>query len=107
MNWNGEERLIGVLNNLTCGLGIEDIRPMYTSKQGMIQYNKVKGDAALLMTRENSQGVWSGFINGTYLAYGDQVRYQGLSNAMFQEDKTASPGVPARFRWESDWKHGD
>jgi hypothetical protein len=53
------------------------------------------------MVKRGAFGEWAGFINGTYLACDGKIYYEGLPHAMFQENKTALPGVPARFRWES------
>jgi hypothetical protein len=101
MHWMGNERLIGLLNDLTIGYGQEDIRPTYTAKQGNTEYDHVVSDAALVMVKRGAFGEWTGFINGTYLACDGKIYYEGLPHAMFQENKTALPGVPARFRWES------
>jgi hypothetical protein len=96
-----EERLIGTLNDLTCGFGQEDIRPTYTAEQGMTRYGELSSDAAFVMASKSQHGDWAGFINGTFLSYNNNVFYKGLPHAMFQENRTALPGVPARFRWES------
>lgn len=101
VRWKGEERMMGVMNDLNCGFGQEDIRPTYTAEKGMVGYGSVLSDAAFVMVRKNQQGVWAGFINGTYLANNNNVLYKGLPHAMFQENRTAQPGIPARFRWES------
>ncbi len=101
INWMGEERLVGTLNDLACGFGQEDVRPTYQAEQGMTGYGSILSDAAFVMVRKTQQSEWAGFINGTFLAHHDIVLYKGLPHAMFQENKTALPGIPARFRWES------
>jgi hypothetical protein len=99
MRWQGEETWFGLLADLDCGLSQEDIRPTYTAQQGLAAYGPLASDAALAMWQRGKN--WCGFINGTYLTVEGQTRYQGLPNAMFQEDRTILPGVPRRFRWES------
>ncbi len=98
--WQGEERLLCTLNDLTCGYLQEDIRPRYTFEQGKTAYDQITSDAAFVYLREGSGGGQAGFINGTRLDKGSKVLYQGPLHDMFQENRTSLPGVPARFRWE-------
>ncbi len=100
LRWQGEERLLGTLNDLSIGFGQEDIRPTYTAQRGMAHYGPLSSDAAFVMLRRRASGQWAGLINGTFLALDGQVGYQGQPHDMFQENRTALPGVPARFRWE-------
>jgi hypothetical protein len=43
-----------------------------------------------------------GLLNGTCLRFAGKNLYQGQEQAMFQEDRSHKPGVPARFRWEGE-----
>jgi hypothetical protein len=101
MRWQGEDTLLCLLSDLDCGIGQKEIRPAYAAAQGMASYGPVASDAALVVWRQRQGQEWCGFINGTFLALDGQVRYHGLPHAMFQENRTALPGVPRRFRWES------
>lgn len=98
--WQGEERLVGGLNDLAVGIGEEDIRPSYSADRGMAVYGPAGSDAAFIYVRRSRQGGEAGFINGTRFELDGKRLYAGREHAMFQEDRTAQPGVPARFRWE-------
>jgi len=106
LRWQGEERLVATLNDLTVGwryrssLGQEDIRPTYTVEQGLTHYGPIASDAAFVMLHKRPQGDWAGFINGTFLTVDGRVLYEGQPHGMFQENRTALPGIPSRFRWE-------
>ena len=100
LRWQGEERLLAALNDLNIACGQEDIRPTYTAARGMTRYAQLESDAAFVYFRKSAGGEWAGFINGTYLSVDERILYQGAAHAMFQEDATARPGVPRRFRWE-------
>ena len=102
MQWRNEERFFGVLGDLDCGLGQEDIRPTYTPGSGMTDYGPLESDGAFCTWRKQGEAEWAGFINGTFLAVNGQTLYQGQPHGMFQEDRTALPGVPRRFRWVSE-----
>jgi hypothetical protein len=104
LRWEGQERLFGVLNDLTAPFGQEDVRPTYTSASGMTGYGPLASDAAFVSLRTGPGGEWAGFINGTYLFYQGRVLYQGRPHGMFQEDGSDRPGVPARFRIEHERK---
>jgi hypothetical protein len=99
LRWQGEERIFGTLNDLAVGFGQEDIRPTYTSAQGMTAYGPLSSDAAFAYHRLGPQIEWGGFINGASLSYEGKVLYEGQPHAMFQENRTALPGVPSRFRF--------
>ncbi len=101
LRWGGVERLFGVLNDLARFCGQEDVRPTYSAGQGPVGYGPLRSDAAFVFLRKEAGGEWAGFIHGTHLSHQGQVLYQGRPHAMFQEDATDRPGVPARFRWES------
>jgi len=100
LRWQGQERWFCTLNDLTVGYGQEDIRPVYTAAQGMTRYGPLASDAAFVMLHKQPAGGWAGFINGAYLAVDGQVLYAGQPHGMFQENRTALPGIPARFRGE-------
>ncbi len=102
LRWQGEERLFATLNDLALGFGQEDVRPTYSFEQGKVDYGPLSSDAAFSYLRKNSQGHWAGLINGTILSLEGKVQYQALQNGMFQENRGMLPGIPARFRWESD-----
>jgi hypothetical protein len=101
LRWRNEEGLFGTLNDLNLACGQEDIRPTYTAERGKVSYGPVSSDAAFFSLRKSPQGEWAGFINGTYLSLNERILFQGKLHAMFQEDRSALPGIPARFRWES------
>jgi hypothetical protein len=100
LRWQGEERFLAVLNDLNLAWGQEDIRPTYFMERGLVRYGAASSDAAFVHLYQNQQGKKAGFINGTYLSLNEKVLYQGKPHAMFQENRTAVPGVPTRFRWE-------
>ncbi len=102
LRWAGEQRLFGTLNDLAAPFGQEDMRPAYTAQQGMTGYGPVQSDAAFVYLRKRPEADWAGFINGTHLSYDGRVLYQGKPHGMFQEDRSDRPGIPARFRWESE-----
>jgi hypothetical protein len=81
-------------------VGVANYRPTYTAEQGLTRYGPLASDAAFCAVWRNAAGQQAGFINGACLEYQGKVIYQSLPNAMFQEDRTARPGVPARFRWQ-------
>jgi hypothetical protein len=97
-----QERLLCTLNDLTCGYGQEEIRPRYTFEQGRTRYGPVVSDAAFVHLRRMGDQEEAGFVNGTRLMIGDRELFQQPVHAMFQEDRTSRPGVPARFRWEGN-----
>jgi hypothetical protein len=101
LHWNGDERIIGTLNDLTVGFGQDNIRPTCTAELALTEYGEVRSDAAFVMVRKNQQGLWAGFINSTFMSYSNRVLYEGLPHPLFQENKQARQGVPARFRRES------
>ena len=101
LSWQGEERLLCTLNDLTCSYLQEEIRPRYTFEQGRTSYGAVVSDAAFVYVRESSGGRQAGFINGTRLMIGDNVLFQQPQHDMFQENRTSLAGIAARFRWES------
>ncbi len=105
LRWQDKVRLFGVLNDLALGGGTEllfhDVRPTYTTDMGLARYGPLASDAAFCALRRETSEEWAGFINGTFLADRERILYQGQSLAMFQEDRTARPGVPKRFRWET------
>ena len=102
LNWHGVEYQFCTLNDLAVGNGQEDVRPTYTAEQGLTGYGQAASDAAFVAVQKGPQGGKAGFINGTYLSLDGRVLYQGKPHAMFQEDRTARTGVPARFRWEGE-----
>jgi len=73
------------------------VRPRYAFEQGRAAYGPLVTDAAFAVVDEGAG--WAGFINGTRLDFAGKTLYAGLPHAMFQEDRTDRPGVPARFRW--------
>ncbi len=97
LRWQGATRLLAAANDLTAGLLAEDARPRYTFEQGRAAYGPLVTDAAFAIVDEGAG--WAGFINGTRLDLAGKPLYAGLPYAMFQEDRTDRPGVPARFRW--------
>ncbi len=99
-----QQRLICTLNDLTCGYVQEDIRPRYTFAQGRTAYGTVVSDAAFVYVRNAGGRQDAGFINGTRLEIGDDVLFQQPTHDMFQENRTALPGIAARFRWQSGAK---
>lgn len=123
LTWRGETRLLATLNDLTASWLQEDVRPRYTFEQGKTSYGLLTTDAAFAHVRERPSpsylppredggpedgqtgrtgAQWAGFINGTRLDYAGRTLHAAPLHAMFQEDRTDRPGVPARFRWESD-----
>jgi hypothetical protein len=102
ITWGGVERILATLHDLTVGWVAEDVRPRYVAAKGNIVYGPLASDAAFAYVRCENGRLWAGFVNGTYLRYQDRVLYEGLPHAMFQEDRTARPGVPARFRWQGE-----
>jgi hypothetical protein len=101
LKWRGETRLLATLNDLAAGVTTEDVRPRYNFERGKAVYGPLLTDGAFAYVRETADP-WAGFINGTRLDYAGKTLYAGLPHAMFQEDRTDRPGVPARFRWESN-----
>lgn len=101
LTWDGEERLIGVLNDLSAALVAEDIRPRYLAERGMAEYGgALRSDAAFAYLRRARSGGQAGLINGLRLEVDGVARYASAAHGMFQEDGSARPGAPARFRWE-------
>ncbi len=100
LRWSGEERWLACLNDLSVGWQQEDIRPRYSTEQGLTTYGPLSSDAAFVIYQRGAQGAFAGMINGTRLGLGEQALFSAQPNAMFQENHTALPGVPARFRWE-------
>lgn len=101
ISWKEHEYFFSTLNDLSVGAGQEDIRPTYTAELGNTVCGPVASDAAFVAVHKGPGGQKAGFINGTFLALDGKILYQGKPHAMFQEDATARPGIPARFRWES------
>jgi hypothetical protein len=99
LRWRGDEYHFGVLNDLAAGISRKDYRPTYSSEQGLTGYGPLACDGVFVALCKRPQVQWLGFINGTFLSYEDRIYYQGLQTAMFQEDATAAPGIPSRFRW--------
>ena len=66
-------------------------------------YGPAASDAAVVVLRSGKDGRRAGLINGTFLSVDDRTLYLGPLNAMFQEDRSDRPGIPARFRWEGDF----
>jgi hypothetical protein len=98
-----DERLqLTTLNDLAVGYLQEDIRPRYTAEQGWWQINEIGSDAAFTVLRQSQKKFKVGFLNGTRLTHKGQDLYRGPIHAMFQEDRSHKPGVPARFRWETE-----
>jgi hypothetical protein len=104
MRWRNEERLFGVLSDLECGVGQEENQPVYTTEAGLTGYGTLNSDAAFCAWRKQGEAEWAGFINGTRLEVKDRTLYQGLPHGMFQQNRTARPGIPKRFRWETGGK---
>jgi len=112
LSWGGEERRFGLLNDLSCGWLQEEIRPRYTAEAGWTVYqdseeqkDALGSDAALAYSISHQGRLErAGFINGTRLEFVGKRLYDGVAHAMFQENRTAVPGVPARFRWEMGTK---
>jgi hypothetical protein len=102
LTWRDHEYLFGTLNDLSVGAGQEDIRPTYTAERGMARYGPIDSDAAFVAWHRSPDEERAGLINGTCLSYDGRVLFQALPNAMFQEDRTDRPGIPARFRWETE-----
>ncbi len=101
LSWDGEERLITTLNDLSVGIGNEDVRPTYRAAMGRAACGGLASDAAFAYRRRSSKGDWVGLINGTFLENEGQVLFEAPAQAMFQENGTALPGYVARFRWET------
>ncbi|MBX3002058.1 MAG: hypothetical protein KF893_26270 [Caldilineaceae bacterium] len=101
--WQGEERLLTTLNDLSVGLVQEEIRPRHTFEQGKAAYGPITSDAAFVYTRRQGDRAWAGFIKGTRLDNAGVSLYSAPLQAMFQEDGTDRAGTPTRFRWESGW----
>jgi hypothetical protein len=104
--WDGEERIVGAPHDLAAGWLAEDVRPRYTAESGAQTYGPLSSDAALVYARRKGDAMWAGFVNGTFLAREGRELYRGRPHGMFQEDATARPGVPARFRWTTDEGQG-
>ena len=112
IDWAGEQRTLGVLHDLTSGWISPDVRPRYTAAQGQTAYGSLVTDAALVYSRaytnraytgrEGERRLWAGFIDGTSLSAHGRALYAGQPHGMFQEDRSAANGVPARFRWEGE-----
>ncbi len=105
LRWQGREWLFGTLNDLNAGAGLEDIRPTYTAERGLTSYGPLASDAAFASLRQGPEGRAVGFINGTVYALDGETLFQAPACGMFQEDRTARPGVAARFRWEMTQKY--
>lgn len=101
LTWPGEERLLATLNHLTVGYVQEEIRPRRSYARGKTGYAEATSDAAFVHLHRRGDARWAGFINGTRLDLEGAPLYAGPLQAMFQEDRSDRPGVPARFRWES------
>ena len=101
LDWQGEVRTLATLTDLTAGLVEEDIRPRYDPARGLVRYGDIESDAHLVYTRRKAGAQWAGFVNGTLLRVKGVDVYRGKPHAMFQEDRSARPGTPARFRWQS------
>lgn len=97
----GETRTVAILTDLNAGLAPEDVRPRYRAERRMAGYGGIESDAHLVYARRRGAAHWAGFINGTLLRVDGVELYRGRPHAMFQEDRSARPGVPARFRWQS------
>lgn len=67
----------------------------------MARYGGIESDAHLVYARQRGEARRAGFINGTLLRIDGMDLYRGKPHAKFQEDRSALPGVPARFRWQS------
>ncbi len=106
LHWQGEERIVGVMNDLTTGYIQEEIRPRRTFAQGKTTYGDITSDAAFVYSRRRAAEEWHGFINGTGYGAAGKTLYDGGQQAMFQEDRTARVGVPTRFRWERRFQGG-
>jgi len=100
LDWQGETRIIAAQTDLNAGLVEADIRPRYRAERGMARYGSIESDAHLVYARRRGEAQWAGFINGTLLQVDGAELYRGKPHAMFQEDRSALPGVPARFRWQ-------
>lgn len=103
LRWKGEERLFGLQEGPSTAPGRQDLRPTYTKEHGTTGFGPALSDAAFIAVRRQPQGGWAGFINGTFLSFQGQVLYSGPEHAMFQEDRSAQPGVPARFRYHVEF----
>ena len=99
LRWDGKEWLFGVLNDLSAGVGVENVRPTYTTEGGLAAYAELSSDAAFTAVWDEPDGKKAGLINGTGLFYLGAELFRSPLNGMFQEDRTARPGQPARFRW--------
>lgn len=97
LEWQGATRLLAAANDLEAGWLAEDVRPRYAFAQGKAAYGSLTTDAAFAVVDERAG--WAGFIDGTRLDLAGATLYEGLPHAMFQEDRSDRPGVPARFRW--------
>jgi hypothetical protein len=104
VNWQGEERLLATLSDLTAPYLQEDIRPRNTAEQGLTQYGPAASDAAFVYIHTAGQHRKAGFLNGTRLDYAGKTLFQAPFCGMFQEDRSDLPGIPARFRWEGELK---
>jgi hypothetical protein len=102
LSWQGETRILAAASEPGSCLLAEDVRPRYTFASRRAAYGPILTDADFAYLRDNSSGSWAGFINGARLDVNGKTLYQGGSHAMFQEDRTDRPGVPARFRWTTD-----
>ena len=103
LKWQGEERLLGTLTDLSTGLLAEDIRPRYTAAGRSTAYGPIQSDAAFVYARTAPGRRQAGFINGTFLEYAGHKLHQAPVSSMFQEDAGDLPGLPARFRWQTDF----
>jgi hypothetical protein len=101
LNWRGETRTVATLTDLNAGLAPQDVRPRYRAELRLARYGSIESDAHLVYARQRGDARWAGFINGTLLRVDGVDLYSGKPHAMFQEDRSALPGVPARFRWQS------
>jgi len=102
IDWNGENRLFSILNNLSVGWVKDDIRPQYLAEKGVVSYGVIESDAAFTYTHIKGNSISCGLINGTRLLFNKRSIFQSLECAMFQENATHIPGIPARFRWEGN-----
>jgi len=100
LTWHGEERLLATLADLTAPYLQDDIRPRNTADQGLADYGSAASDAAFVYVRRSAALRQAGFLNGTRLAVEGKILHQAPTSAMFQEDRSDLPGVPARFRWQ-------
>src|SRR5690606_39712103 len=59
LRWQGEERLLAALNDLTVGYLQAEIRPRYTFQRGKTSYGPIASDAAFVYTRQRADRFWA------------------------------------------------